>query len=71
MTQFNPNTMAASRAPGRPNVYTLMLLIAFLALVTACIYVVFRHHTLFGNWNVFDATQSKAVALAAMFTGMA
>lgn len=71
MTQFNANTMAASRRPGRPNVYTLMLVIAFLALVTACIYVVFRHNALFGNWNVFDTTQSKAVSMVTMLTGMA
>jgi hypothetical protein len=66
MTQFTPNTMAGARASGRPNVYTLLLVIAFLALVVACVYVFVRHHTLFGSWNPFDLPQA-IVGVVPMF----
>lgn len=49
MTQFQSSPARSSA--GRPNVYTLMLAVATLALLSACIYVLVRHHTLFGNWN--------------------
>jgi|GEM_PF-6532250 len=56
MTQFTPNTVAGSRSSGgsRLNVYTMMLLIALLSLIVACVYVVLRHNALFGNWNPFE-----------------
>jgi len=66
MSQFSPNAMAASRAKGRPNVYTLMLVVAFLALVVACAYVVVRHNTLFGDWNPFKVGSDTAALLLNM-----
>lgn len=74
MSQFTPNTTAStragSRAPGRSNVYTLMLVIAFLALAIACAYVVFRHHELYGSWNPFDLPQAVAGVVSVLHAGL-
>ena len=72
MSQFTPNAMAGARnRKGGPNVYTLMLVVAFLALTTACVYVLVRHHTLFGNWNPFDLKPVAGVVSLLGLPGLA
>lgn len=70
MSQFSPNAMAGARRKGGPNVYTLMLVIAFLALVTACAYVLVRHNTLFGNWNPFEMAKPVTGVITQLLPGL-
>lgn len=66
MSQFTPNTVGGGRSTGGSmNVYTLLLFVAFIALVLACGYVVFRHHALFGSWNPFELKAAATAMISA------
>lgn len=70
MSQYSSNTLAGSRGPGPVNIYTLMLVVAFLALTVACVYVLVRHHTLFGSWNPFDLSPVAGVVSLLSLPGL-
>ena len=67
MSQFTPGTVPSQRTSSGLNVYTFLLLVAFLALLVACGYVVYRHHELYGSWNPLDLAKTVAVAGLSFF----
>ncbi|MEO0474993.1 MAG: hypothetical protein AAF085_03335 [Planctomycetota bacterium] len=51
------------------NVYTILTLVALLALLAGVVYVVMRSNELFGTWNPLDA-ESLSVLVPVQMTGL-
>jgi hypothetical protein len=60
MTQMTPGSTLPRRPAPSSNIYTVLVVIALVALLFGIIYVVIRNNTLFNTYNVFNIDPPSA-----------